>query len=39
MFLKRVAKFDLGETIWTRQKVYIEIMERFPATIELTLLP
>jgi len=37
MFLKRVAKFDLGETIWTRQKVYIEIMERFPATIELTL--
>jgi len=37
LFLKRVAKFDLGETIWTRQKVYIEIMERFPATIELTL--
>jgi peptide/nickel transport system permease protein len=37
MFLKRVAKFDLGETIWTRQKVYIEIMERFPATIELAL--
>ena len=37
IFLKRVAKFDLGETIWTRQKVYIEIMERFPATIELTL--
>ena len=37
LFLKRVAKFDLGETIWTRQKVYIDIMERFPATIELTL--
>jgi peptide/nickel transport system permease protein len=37
MFLKRVAKFDLGETIWTRQKVSIEIMERFPATIELAL--
>lgn len=37
LFLKRVAKFDLGETIWTRQKVSIEIMERFPATIELTL--
>ncbi len=37
MFLKRVAQFDLGETIWTRQKVWIEIMERFPATIELTL--
>lgn len=36
MFLKRVAKLDLGETIWTRQKVWIEIMERFPATIELT---
>jgi peptide/nickel transport system permease protein len=37
MFLRRVAKFDLGETIWTRQKVWIEIMERFPATVELTL--
>ena len=37
LFLKRVAKFDLGETIWTRQKVWIEIKERFPATIELTL--
>jgi len=35
LFLKRVAKFDLGETIWTRQKVSIEVMERFPATIEL----
>jgi peptide/nickel transport system permease protein len=35
MFIKRVAKFDLGETIWTRQKVSIEIMDRFPATIEL----
>jgi peptide/nickel transport system permease protein len=35
LFLKRVAKFDLGETIWTRQKVSKEIMERFPATIEL----
>jgi peptide/nickel transport system permease protein len=37
MFLKRVAKFDLGETIWTREKVLIEIKERFPATVELTL--
>ncbi len=37
MFLKRVARFDLGETIWTRQKVSIEIMDRFPATIELAL--
>jgi peptide/nickel transport system permease protein len=37
MFLKRVAKFDLGETIWTRERVSTEIMERFPATIELTL--
>ncbi|NWG04991.1 MAG: ABC transporter permease [Syntrophaceae bacterium] len=37
LFLKRVAQFDLGETIWTRQKVSVEIMERFPATIELTL--
>jgi len=37
MFLKRIVKFDLGETIWTREKVYKEIMERFPATIELAL--
>jgi peptide/nickel transport system permease protein len=37
LFLKRVAKFDLGETIWTREKVLIEIKERFPATVELTL--
>jgi len=35
LFLKRVVKFDLGETIWTRDKVSKEIMERFPATIEL----
>jgi len=37
MFLKRVVKLDLGETIWTREKVSREIMERFPATIELAL--
>ncbi|RJQ55258.1 MAG: ABC transporter permease [Desulfobacteraceae bacterium] len=35
MFLKRLVNFDLGETIWSRQKVSIEIGERFPATIEL----
>jgi len=35
MFLKRAVKLDLGETIWSRQKVSIEIQERFPATIEL----
>ena len=35
LFLKRVVKFDLGETIWTREKVSTEIKERFPATIEL----
>jgi peptide/nickel transport system permease protein len=35
LFIKRVAKFDLGETIWTRQKVSEEVMDRFPATIEL----
>src|SRR5512136_2554206 len=34
MFLERVVKFDLGETIWTREKVSREIMDRFPATIE-----
>lgn len=37
MFLKRLIKLDLGETIWTRQKVIVEIRERFPATIELSI--
>jgi len=37
LFLKRLSKGDLGETIWTRQKVWIEIKERFPATIELSM--
>ena len=37
LFLKRVVKLDLGETIWTREKVSKEIGERFPATIELAL--
>lgn len=36
MFLKRLIKFDLGETIWTRQKVWNEIKQRYPATIELS---
>jgi peptide/nickel transport system permease protein len=37
LFLKQLMKGDLGETIWTRQKVWIEIKQRFPATIELSL--
>jgi len=37
MFLKRLMRGDLGETIWTRQKVWTEVRERFPATIELSL--
>jgi len=37
MFLKRLAKGDLGETIWTRQKVWTEVKQRFPATIELAI--
>jgi len=37
LFLKRVIRLDLGETIWTREKVSKEISERFPATIELAL--
>lgn len=37
MFIKRVIKFDLGETIWSREKVSKEIRQRFPATIELAL--
>ncbi len=36
LFLKRLAKFDLGETIWSRQSVWHEVKERFPATIELS---
>jgi len=35
LFLKRVVQLDLGETIWTREKVAREIHQRFPATIEL----
>ena len=35
MFIKRLMKGDLGETIWTRQKVWVEVKQRFPATIEL----
>jgi len=37
LFIKRLMKGDLGETIWTRQKVWTEVKQRFPATIELTL--
>jgi peptide/nickel transport system permease protein len=36
MFLKRLIKLDLGETIWSRQKVWLEVKQRFPATIELS---
>lgn len=35
MFLKRLARGDLGETIRTRQKVWHEVKQRFPATLEL----
>ena len=37
MFLGRLLKGDLGETIWTRQKVWIEVKQRFPATMELAI--
>ena len=37
LFLKQLMQGDLGETIWTRQKVWIEVKQRFPATIELSL--
>jgi peptide/nickel transport system permease protein len=37
MFLKRLLRGDLGETIWTRQKVWVEVKQRFPATIELSI--
>lgn len=36
MFMKRLMKGDLGETIFTRQKVWVEIKQRFPATMELS---
>lgn len=35
LFMKRLMKGDLGETIFTRQKVWVEIKHRFPATMEL----
>jgi len=38
LFLKQLMQGDLGETIWTRQKVWIEVKQRFPATIELSLM-
>ncbi len=37
LFLKQLMQGDLGETIWTRQQVWIEIKQRFPATIELSI--
>ena len=37
LLLKQLIKGDLGETIWTRQQVWIEIKQRFPATIELSI--
>jgi peptide/nickel transport system permease protein len=37
MFIKRLIKLDLGETIWSRQKVWVEVRQRFPATIELSI--
>ena len=38
LFLKRLLRGDLGETIWTRQKVWTEVKQRFPATIELSVM-
>ncbi|MGE5310773.1 MAG: ABC transporter permease, partial [Nitrospirota bacterium] len=37
MFLGRLLEGDLGETIWTRQKVWVEVKQRFPATVELSI--
>ncbi len=36
IFIKQLMHGDLGETIWTRQKVWIEAKYRFPATLELS---
>jgi peptide/nickel transport system permease protein len=37
LFMKQLLQGDLGETIWTRQKVWIEMKQRFPATFELSI--
>jgi peptide/nickel transport system permease protein len=37
MFMQRLMRGDLGETIWTRQKVWVEVKQRFPATMELSI--
>lgn len=37
LFISQLLHGDLGETIWTRQKVWIEVKHRFPATLELSL--
>ncbi len=36
LFMGRLMKGDLGETVFTRQKVWTEIKHRFPATLELS---
>lgn len=35
-FVKRVVRFDLGKSLHKRQPVSTELLERFPATLELT---
>lgn len=37
MYLRRLAKGDLGESLYTRRDISWEMFNRFPATLELTL--
>jgi len=38
MFLSRLVRGDLGRALRTNEKITVEIAERFPATIELSLM-
>ncbi len=37
IYLKRLAKGDLGESLYTQRPISWEVLHRFPATLELTL--
>jgi ABC-type dipeptide/oligopeptide/nickel transport system permease component len=37
LYLKRIVRLDFGKSIKSGQKVWDEIKERYPATIELAL--
>ena len=37
MYLRRLARGDLGESLYTKRSISWEMFNRFPATLELTL--